>query len=64
MARITIFDREFDGTDMTLEQIEAEVRLRGWSGMRIDTHRAFCGDGKLMIRRLSKRRAKRAGRVL
>lgn len=53
-AKIIPFDREFDGTDMTIEQIRAEARERGWPGIRIDAVR-FNTGGKLIVERMPRR---------
>ena len=55
-AEIIAFDSAFDGTEMTIEQIRAEARKRGWPGIRIDGRR-FNETGILTVHRMSRRRA-------
>ena len=55
-AKIIAFDRAFDATNMTIEEIRAEARSRGWPGIRIDAVK-FNEGGVLIVERMSKRRA-------
>lgn len=55
-AKILEFDREFNGTDMTCDEIRQQVRDRGWPGFHIDAME-YNHTGVLMIRRMSTKRA-------
>ncbi len=55
-AVVLEFDREFDGTHLTCEQIRERVRERGWPGFQIDATE-YNHTGRLMIRRISTKRA-------
>ena len=55
-AKIIAFDRAFDGSGMTIEQIRQEARKRGWPGIRIDAVK-FIETDKLIVERMSQKRA-------
>ena len=55
-AAILKFKREFDATNMTIEQIKAKARELGWPGLRIDANR-FHETGVVMVSRMSRKAA-------
>lgn len=56
-AEILPFDVEFDASDMNVDQIRRKARELGWPGVHIDVHRMLKGDGRTIVRRLSRREA-------
>jgi hypothetical protein len=55
VGTVVTFDQSFDGTDMTIEEIKMEARMRGWPGMRIDGVK-FNETGILTVMRMSEKR--------
>ena len=53
-ARVLEFDREFDASGMPAHEICNEVRRRRWASFEMDTSRALFGDGRLIVKRISR----------
>ena len=53
MSNVIPFDVEFDGTDMSVDQVREKARSKGWPGVHIDMD-GLLATGTLMIRRLTR----------
>lgn len=52
MDNVIPFDVEFDGTDMTVSEIQEKARSKGWPGLHIDMSKWHDG-GPLPIKRMT-----------
>ena len=56
-AEVLKFDDKFDATGMTMMEMKLEIHRRGWYSGRLDTQRLMFGDGKAVVRRVSRAEA-------
>lgn len=56
MGTVVMFDREFDGTEMSCDEIREEARKRRWAGIRLDADE-IKRTSVVKVRRLSQKDA-------
>jgi hypothetical protein len=57
MCEVLKFDDKFDASGMTMMDMKREIHRRGWYAGRLDTQRLIFGDGKAIVRRISRAEA-------